>query len=1193
MRFICRAFLSLVLILGASVPALAQVDRATLTGSVQDPSGAAVPDVAITVTNEATHAIFSLKSNAQGFYTLPNLPIATYTLKFEATGFKTLSRRGVALQVGQRAQIDVRVQVGSVDQVVEVTGAPVLTLQTETGTNLTNEVIANLPLTANGGRDITAFAFSITPTVTGDTYTSHVGGSQAFSKEVLIDGTSSDSGIVGQVAESSPSMDAVEQFQINTSGITAAASRSGGGAFLFSLKSGTNSVHGSVFGFLGNEFLNANSWTNDYFRSLYSSQNPSSAASINAQYRKPKNRYFDYGGSVGGPLWKNKMFLFAAFERYTQQDLTTTEAQQSVPTAAFLSGDFSALVNTSAASLGKDSAGNTIYPGAIWDPRTGNVFVGNKIPISRFSSTAKAIIPLYQQYYAPTVAGALVNNYPRLNNQTQARFHQTQLSLKYDWDVSRKDRLVSSYIYTLRPRLNNSINGAGGLFQRGSDNGGPLTRAGQQTTIGNAYRVSDAHTFTPNLLNVISFTFNQFQNKTIPATALTSGTNYAQQLGLPGVDSVSNFPVITFGSAVNGIGETTIGNSNIPGSGYVAYNGILNEQLTWTKGKHTIQAGFEARAIGLNNNARGGQLHYNFSEKTGTPNNSSIQSKTGFGFANFLLGDVYSASLDTPFNQYGRRKEYAVFAEDTVKVTSKLTIDVALRWDIPRPQHEKYGHWSNFTATASNPSFGATPGSIQYLSDGSQTFETRENLKQFSPHLGAAYQLTPKMVIRGAYGLYYVPLGNNTYGAVPYASTVGYQAENQVRASTVNGSKFNWDSGYPGTSTVASRDLSSSYIPYGPASVDPNTLTMGYTQNYNVGFQYEFAKNTKIEVSYIGNIGRKLHDSSLNPLNYPTWATYSKLYNSYHVYDYIYDSYSAQAAGVPYPYSGFYGSAYQAINPYPQVAATYGPVYFVNSPLGKSEYNAFVIEVTRRMSHGLSMDLSYALSRSQGNSESAFVDTYASTSYRQDPYRYRAASENVTSFDATHQVKGYVNYELPFGKGKRFLSGNRLIEAVAGGWLVGAVLNYRSGAPISAVYAQNYYPGWTGVYANIPAKPNFTNTFKKVNLTWNPATGGDNGSLFVDPTQFSNPTDGQLGNSPDVYSGWRNWAYLNEDISLLKTVYLGKGERFPLTLRAEFYDVFNRHHNNAPNLTFGSPYFGHVTGVSGNRTGQLGARFQW
>ena len=201
---------------------------------------------------------------------------------------------------------------GDASEVVEVTGAPLLALQTETGTNLSSEVVADLPLTANGGRDITAFAFSITPTVSGDTFTSHVGGSQAFSKEVLIDGTSSDSGIVGQVAESSLSMDAVEQFQIDTSGITAAASRTGGGAFLFNLKSGTNSVHGSAFGFLGNEFLNANTWTNDYFRSLYSSQNPANTAAYNATYRKAKNRYFDYGGSIGGPLWRNKMFLFGA-----------------------------------------------------------------------------------------------------------------------------------------------------------------------------------------------------------------------------------------------------------------------------------------------------------------------------------------------------------------------------------------------------------------------------------------------------------------------------------------------------------------------------------------------------------------------------------------------------------------------------------------------------------------------------------------------------------------------------------------------------------------------------------------------------------------------------------------------------------------------------------------------------------------
>ena len=1171
------------------VPCWCQADRGTVVGTITDITGAVIPGVQITATNPATGTRFKAASNDTGIYTLSNLPIATYTIHYEKSGYASLDRTGVAIQVQQRAQIDVRMQVGSEAQTITVNATPVLQTQTELGTNLTSQVVTDLPLTANGGRDITAFAFSITPTVSGSEYQGYVGGSQAFSKEVLIDGTSSDSGQVGHIGETEPSMDAVSQFQIDTSGISAESGRTGGGAFLFSLKSGTNHVHGSAFGFLGNEFLNANTWDNDYFRSYYDTEDPANSATYNQEYRKPTNRYFDYGGSAGGPLWRNHMFIFGAIERYQQSDFATANGAQTVPTTAFLQGDFSSLLQTNQAPVGTDPAGNPIYPGAIFNPATGDVFAGNVIPMEDISPISQNIVSIYEKYYQPTFTDRTTDNYPALRN-ADPKFTQTQLSFKYDWDITPKNRVTSSYIYTLRPRYNTTLTG-NGLFAAGSATGGPLAPGGVQTTIGNAYRLSDTYTVSPNLLNVLSLTFNGFQNKAVPFTSIAGNTNWAQQIGLGAYQSVPNVPLITFGGAVNGVSEDTIGNAYTPGNGYVAYNEILNDTVTWTHGRHDVKLGLELRGIGLNSNSSSGDLHFNFSNLTGTPSSAAIQSVTGFGFANFLLGDVYSASQDTPFAQYGRRKEYAFFGEDSIKVTPKLTIDAALRWDIPMPQHEKYGHWSNFTTTAQNPNFGGYLGSIQYLTNPSQTFETNKNLAQFSPHIGASYQMTTKLVLRGSYGLYYVPLGNNTYGAVPYASSTGYQAINQINPpSLTNSYQFNWSNGYPGKSVLTPPDNNSTYVPYGPASVDPDTLTMGYTQNWNVNAQYQVGRTLVLQASYIGNIGRKLHDGELNPLNYPTWPTYSALYNSGHVYDYIYDASSAQAAGVPYPYGGWGGEAYQAINPYPQVANTYGPVYFVNSPLGTSEYQAFVFEVTKRDAHGLSMDLSYTGSRSTGNSSTAFIDTYSSNQGYQDPYQYKHYASYPDTYLPPQVVKGYVNYELPFGRGKRFLSHTHTEDLLTGGWLIGAIVTYQSGTPIAAVGAQNYYPGWSAVWTNLAQNANFKNTFKKIDLI-NPANPS---SLFVDPTNFSNPPDGQLGNSPVVYSSWHTWGYNDEDASLLKRFGFGSDGRFGLTLRAEFFNVLNRHYWASPNLTMGSPYFGHVTDTTGSpRQGQLGVRFEW
>ncbi len=1168
--------------------AWSQADRGTIAGTISDSSGAVIPGVQITATNPSTGAIYAAVSNSAGIYNLLNLPIATYTIHYAKPEFKALDRKGVAIQVQQRAQIDVKLEVGSQDQTVTVTAAPALQTQTELGTNLTSQVVTDLPLTANGGRDITSFAFSITPTVSGNEYDGHVGGSQAFGKEVLIDGTSSDSGSVGHIGESEPSMDAVGQFQVDTSGIGPEAGRTGGGTFLFSLKSGTNSVHGSAFGFLANEILNANTWDNNYFRTYYDSTDPANAATSNQQYRTPKSRYFDYGGSAGGPLWRNRMFIFGAIERYRQSDYSIANGQQTVPTTAFLNGDFSSLLQTGKPALGTDAAGNPIYPGAIYDPLTGNVFPENMIPQGRISPISKKIAALYTQYYKPTFSDRNLGNYPALRNGfPDAR--QTELSFKYDFDITSKNRISASYIYTLRPRINRDLGSNGNsLWEAGSQNGGPLAPGGVQTTIANAYRFSDSYTVTPNLLNVFSLTFNQFQNKALP---LTGATSWPDQIGLGNDQTVPNFPLITFGGAVNGIGEGQIGNAYTPMSGYVGYNEILNDTITWVKGINNFKFGLELRGLGVNSDYNGGELHFNFSNLSGAPAKASTQAITGFGFANFLLGDVYSASKDTPFNQYGRRKEYAFFGEDTVKLTSKLTLDAALRWDIPMQEHEKHGYWSNFTTDAQNPNFGSYLGSMQYLTSPDQTFEANRNFWQFSPHIGASYQVNEKIVLRSSYGLYYVPIGNNSYGAVPYSASTGYQATNQVLPPKLsNGYQFNWENGYPGKDVFLVRDNNSPYVPYGPASVDPNSLTMGYTQNWNVNAQYEFAKNTVLQVSYIGNIGRKLHDGALNPTNYPTWQRYSQLYNSGHIFDYVYDQSSATAAGVPYPYAGWGGASYQAINPYPQAANTYGPIFFVNSPLGSSSYEAFVVEVSRRSANGLSMDLSYTGSTTRGNSETAFVDTYSASHYFQDPYQYKKYASDLVSYDIPHQVKGYVNYELPFGHGQRFLSRSKWQDLLLGGWLAGVIVDYQSGSPIGAVGAQNYYPGWSGVWTNVTPNASFKNQFKKLNLI----NQADPSSTFVDPSNFSNPPDGQLGNSPHVFSGWHTWAYYNEDASLLKRFGFGNDDRFRVTLRAEFFNVTNRHHWGNPDLSMGSPYFGHVTDTTGNpRQGQLGARFEW
>lgn len=1183
----CLALLGLTV---AAVPVHAQVDRGTITGTISDSTGAVVPGVQVVATNPATGQIYRAVTNSAGIYNLLNLPIATYDITYSKADYSTFIRRGVAIQVQQTAQINAQLRVGAQKQTVTVTAAPMLKLNTEVGTNMTSQEVSTLPLTAYQGRDITAFAFAVTPTVTGTDYQGQVGGSQADTKEVLINGTSADASRVGHIGESEPPMDAVGQFQVDTSGISAAAGRTGGGAFLFELKTGTNHFHGTAFGIYANKVLNANSWTNDYFKSYYDATDPTNSATYNSQYAKPTDTYDDWGVSGGFPIWRNRMFLYAALERYHQADFSTTEGGVTVPTDAFLHGDFSQLLQTNLPPLGKDKAGNTIYVGAIWNPNTGDVFPGNVIPPGMLSTVSQAAASIYEKYYKPTIPGRDTLNYPKLN-EVDPEFTQTQESYNFTWDVTDNNRINSSYIYVLRPRYNAALQSGTNLWQSGSTDGGPLASGGVQTVISNAYRVNDSWTISPNLLNVASYTFNMFQNKAIPLTSIAGNTKWAGQIGLGNYQSVPNFPLTTFAGTVNGISEVTIGSARTPHTGGVEYNGILDDTLTWVHGKHVVNMGFEARALGINTNTAGGALHFNFSQNTGAPLVAKIQSLTGFSFANFMLGDVASASKDTQFSQYGRRKEFALFIEDAYKVTPRFTLDYALRWDIPLAEHVLKGQWSNFTADASNPNFGRNPGSMQYLTGSGQTFETHSNYSQIGPHIGASFAVTPRIVLRGDYGLYYVPLGNNTYGAVPYGSSYGYHTINQVlHTGQANQYAFNWDAGYPGQEVSTAADNSSPYVPFGPASVSPDTLTMGRTQNWNVNIQYQVANTWVLHASYIGNTGSNLHDGSLNPHNWPTWALYSQLYQTGHVQQFITNPSQAATLNITYPYSGWTGTAYQAIAPYPQVARTYGPTYFVNDPLGHTAYNAFILEVTKRSANGLSMNMSYTLAKATGNTTSAYIDTFSASNGFQDPYAYRYYSRFPEAGYVPQIVKGFATYQLPFGRGQQYFNNSRLEDALLGGWRAGAIVSYQSGAPIAAVHAQNHYPGWSGVWVNVAPHSSFKNTFKKLDLI----NLQDSSNSFVDTSIFSNPPDGQLGNSPVTYGNWHGWGSSSEDVSLMKQFGVGPDGRYTVTLRGEFFNVFNRHYYGGPNLDVGGPYFGQVTGVVGNpRQGQVGARLSW
>jgi len=1179
---------SLLLVVMVASSLMGQTGQATLTGIATDPSRGVVPRVEVIARNVDTGISTRTATNGVGNYSLFNLQAGRYSVEFRKEGFKSIIFPDISLNVDQVVQLNGTLLVGLATQTITVTQKTSM-LDTETseiGTNMKGEVVSDLPLNIYSGRAIESFAVAITPGYSplSSPYDAIINGTQGFTKDFTVDGTSATAQIQGDSFEVGPSMEAVAEVQAETSGLSPKNAITNGGVIMFNLKSGSNKIHGSAFGFGHNEALDANTFDNNRLGQP-----------------KPKARFWDWGLSAGGPIRKNKTFVFGAFERFTQNDFTPGGFGNAatVPTPEFLSGDFSALLGGPLTDGGSASinpcTGQPVLAGQIFNPATtrkvngqtcADPFLGNVIPGTRFSSVSQEIVALYQKDYAPQAAGLSQND--RLPNSNSPSQTPNQAVIKIDHNFSETNRLSSSWIYNHRPR---ALVDSGGVWAPGSTDGGPLANARNQLVYAHEFRASNSSTFGPNLLNVFNFTYNWYWNGSVPATA---GTNWPSALGL-GNTGAGNFPSINFGNAVNGFAETSIGNT---WQGYyVGATAILGDNLSWTHGHHTFTFGGDFRAMEINSHAGSGALSFSFSNHaTGIPS-QPYAGQVGFGFASFLLGDVQSASASTPLDLYGRRKAMSLFAQDSYKVTPKLTLNLGLRWDATFRFHEKYGRWANFDLNAIDPNLNIA-GAIVYAKNGRDSFEKYENWKNFGPQIGFAYSPRERWVIRGSFGMTYVPIGIQYFSGVPYGFAPGFRGTNMAAAP------FNWDQGYPGVFTPGTMTSTPSPGLFPIATVDPHALLAGYTENWNVGAQYEVTKDMRVEVSYIANRGHRLQDSNLS-YNAPSAARFFDLVKSWNASVPVCDPGTAASVGVPYPYPGFCGPAFAAIAPYPQLAESaayyigYPNLYYVGLPLGQSFYDSLVVEVKKRTGKGLTMDMSYTLSRQLGNTFNNFGDSYdVALNSIQDPFNLKEAAHTLSPYDQKHVVKGYATYQLPFGKGRQLLANRgRVMNGIVGGWTVSTLLTYGSGQPLSfySPNIYNFYPGWGAIYVNYNLGDYRGSKFNPHNFS--PPTGADPtpaGNLYFPASVVTNPDNGQLGAGPSRIAALRGFGTKSENVSLLKDFRFGNDGRFEVSFRVEFYNIFNRNTFANPNTSVGNPQFGYVTGSTDTpRQGQFGTRFRW
>lgn len=1158
---------------GLASVGLAQSDKASITGTVRDSSVAVLPDVQVRVINTGTNAVYTSRTDSLGYYRVENLPVGDYSISFSKNGFKTFDRKGLTLLISQVAQVDVTLQIGEVAETVVVSSAPPI-LQTEdtaVSTNLNDVAVSQLPLNVQGSRNLSNFIFAYVPGAEGSDYSSHIDGSMALTKEVLIDGTSAVSQLGGYISESQPPMESVQEFEADTTGISADAGRSGGGVFRYEMKSGANQIHGSLFGFLHSTGLDALSASNK----LAAITDPANAGA----YLKKSDSLSDWGGSFGGPILKNKLFYFFSFERYMQAMWSVGPNSRTVPTDAMMGlnsdgsvaqyADLSPML-TRSNIIGTDPCGNTVYQGAVVNPATNCVFVNNQIPTTMISKKSAQIVQLFHKYYQPE--SSFTTNEAGPAYQPDPWFHNTQSSIKIDYNLSNKQHIAGSFYYDDYPRINAD---QGGVWSATAQYGGPMANSYWHNTTAPSVRLSDAYTFSPNVVNTVYATFNRFRN---PSVAVSESGKWDSQLGL--MNGAGNFPLIYFESGMytNGANYQNGWNFSPLGSQYNDFYAgntfIYNDELEYLHGHHSFKFGAEFRAMQFNcypdeGTFTGGYpIIFDPSVTAGAwYDYANGYNEIGNAFASFLLGDVYNAENNTFDPQYGRRKAFSVYAIDTIKVNSRLTMNVSLRWDYNNPYKEKYGHWSSFELNDMNPVSGEL-GEYEYLTSGSQSFERRQDWYNYSPHVGVAYQITPKTVLRGNIAVFFTPLNLNTWGGIPYstAGNPGFHTTSQEGVGGASGTYFNWDNGYTPTITKASGPA---YTQADVVSIDPRSLTPGNVQQYNIGVQRELDRVTRLDVNWIQNHSYHLQ-SGIFQHNQPTVAdmqnyelhgTFPASYNGYWGY-------------------GSTGPGWQGITPYPQAEVGYGPLFTVGTPLGNADYKSLQISVSRIVGRGLSLQASYNWSRAHGDIDSGFEELWGIGSL-QNTYDLKDEAKDILDFDQTHIVKGYVIYDLPFGRGRTFLSNaGPWTNAFVAGWSLNGDFHYNTGTPMS-VHSTNYYPGFASVYINIDSGCALTTGTRALY------------KQYLNTSCFHNPTGFQLGDGGNFQAQLRNPGLATEDLGLHKAFAMGPEDRYNLSVRLEFFNLFNRDQLAGPDTNPADSTFGQILGYGGlsGRVGQVGARF--
>jgi len=1151
-------FLALAALLCTANPAWGQEVTASITGTVSDPTGAAIVGATVTAKSMERGLTYTSVTNDSGIYRIAQLPVGSYELKAEKPGFASAAYPSFVLTLNQVARIDIALKVGQVTQIVEVTGAaPVLkteTTQVDTIINsATNEAI---PLATRNYVELTLLAPG---TVTTDPHSLNTGdntgsggrplinGNREQSNNFLLDGMDNNQ-VSDNLLGYTPAPDAIEEFNLITNNASAEFGNFEGGIVSVSIKSGTNSYHGDVWEFFRNDKLNANSWSNNF------SGTP-----------RDKLRWNMFGGTLGGPVIKNKLFFFVDYQGQ-RFDHPSSTGFITAYTTAERNGDFSALCpagfNASGvctSNTGKNvqlynpCAAGTGFNGApctaaatrlpfAFNQVCGVALTGAGQPCPAADSM---ISPVAKALFASSLYPTTINNNLQQNalNTTTSALNSNQGDIKVDYQVSGKDRVSGRFT---RAYQNNPSTNSQPLFGNGSSTAPIWNTVGDWTRTIRSDLVNDARFGWSHI------TLNTGESfvSSVGAFGNTIGVGNGNPSGINGLLGLG------FGSIVGGVGNSLVTQS------FDDHVWQLEDSLIYTRGRHSFKVGFQFWREPIKTFYSGNNGELGFMNFSGTFTASAFQNaltNTGDGSADFFLGlpHEFGRGLSSGKTWEQWSNIYGAYIQDTWRFNDRLTLNLGLRYEAHTPWVETNNQQVNYDLKTQQIVFAGQNGASRALYNGVY------GGKAFQPRIGFAW--TPAMlgghtVVRGAFTISSYLEGTGTNLRLPINPPFN-PAELDVPYNGVSLPATNASQGIVGATSTGTTCPNNTCFAGALLRVwDPN-VQPALSDQWNLTIQHQFWKNSTFQIGYVGQRGTHL----MVPFSYSQRQLLTP------------------SASCPAPCTG--PSPFFANNP--ALLGTISKFTSGTQSNGNMYYHALQAVLQKQMSNGLQYQVAYTYSKCMTDN-SGYYGSWGALATTASPYWqniYNPKAEWAPCYyDATHILSSYAIYELPVGRGKAFGKDmNSVANAIVGGWTISPIISLHTGFPMT--------PYGSGDQSGTNSRSSRPNCNSIANVQGRVPGSGFNGiQWFTNKGNFSVPSVGTFGSCPAQLGWLRGPGYGDLDLSLQKNFQLT--ERYKLQFRSDFVNAFNHVNLNAPDMGLGAT-MGQITGAQDPRNIQFALKFYY